>query len=371
VRGKKPILLCLAFILLITSNTSLTDIFLKRVQAQSTLQNCEVSGSLLTQSGNEKTLFDLINSYREQNGLGMLTWSSSLKRASAWLTNDMSTNGYFSHTDSLGREPGVRLTQCGYSWSAYGENIYPNSANPQSAFDAWKNSPSHNQAMLNSSYKEAGISNQGSYWTLDLGSSSNSPAPTSTLSPALSPTLSPTLTPTPSPTPSIILNPTDTKVRISIRLAGIGKGGNEKPKNLTRLVSVDIFNLENKKVLTGSGFLKYNNKDGFVGDIRLGQIANDVYYVKVTAVNTLTGLVVPEFQTINSEQPNALPQVVLIQGDLNSDNVINIKDFNIALFCFQSRICPKDVGIDFNDDGLANVVDYNIFLSSFKRTVGD
>jgi uncharacterized protein YkwD len=367
---KHIIFLCLLLLLFLAQ----AAIFPK-AHAQSLTTNCTVASSLLIQTENEKKLLALINNYRAQNGRVPLVWSPDLKRAAAWMNNDMNTKSYFSHTDSAGRDTGTRLTQCGYSWKSFGENIYPNSSDPQAAFDAWKNSPPHKANMLDERFNEAGIGSGGTYWTLDLGSSTTSSNtqptinPTTGVTPSL--TVTPSPTPSPIPTPSIILNPTDTKIRVSIRLAGIGQGGNASPKHLTRQVVVDIFDLGNRKVVSGNGYLKFNNKDGFVGDIHLGQLANGVYYAKVVSVNTLTALVVPEFQTINFDKPNILPQVILTHGDLDSNNVIDIEDFNLALPCFQNTKCESQNIIDFNDDGKADVRDYNIFLSSFKRFEGD
>lgn len=347
-----------------------------RISAQqlNPLTNCTVASSLLIQTEDEKKLLGLINTYRVQNGVVPLVWKQDLKRAAAWMNKDMLTNAYFSHTDSLGREPGVRFTQCGYVWKSYGENLFPNSADPQVAFDAWKNSPPHNANMLDVRFNEAGIGSGGTYWTLDLGSST----PSSNIQPTIpvltiTPTISPTIatTPSPTPTPSIILNPTDTTITVNVRLVGVGQGSNPNPKHLTRRVLVDVFDVNNKKVVSGNGFLKYNNKDGFVGDIHLGQLANGVYYVKVVSVSTLVSLIVPEFQTINYDKPNILPQVILIQGDLDANNAIDIDDFNLALVCFQYAKCEAKDVIDFNDDGNTDVRDYNIFLSSFKRFEGD
>ncbi|HUQ85886.1 MAG TPA: CAP domain-containing protein [Candidatus Limnocylindrales bacterium] len=357
----------------------LLSIFIFPTQAQTQTTNCTVNTAFLTQTASDQTLLNLINAHRQQNSLAPLSWSSSLKLAAAWMSNDMFTNNRFNHTDSLGREPGVRLTQCGYIWTNFGENIFPNSSDPQAAFDAWKNSAPHNANMLNPSYKEAGIALKGNYWTLDLGSSSSIPVsptngvvPTAGLTPLI-PTLSPTIsvTPTISSSPSIILNPTNTQIKIVVKLPGIGISGNKLPKHLTRQSNVGIFDLDNKKILSGSGFLKYNGKDGFEGVINLGQLANGVYYVKVSILGTLISLIVPEFQTINHQSINNLPAVTLIQGDLNNDNIINIKDFNIALPCFQDKKCETADLIDFNDDSAANVIDYNIFLASFKRLEGD
>ena len=52
----------------------------------------------------------LINTYRAQNGAGALQVSIALENSSQWMANDLATKNYFSHTDSLGRTPGVRMT---------------------------------------------------------------------------------------------------------------------------------------------------------------------------------------------------------------------------------------------------------------------
>ncbi len=349
--------------------------FNRKVEA---VTNCTVSNANLSPTVSEQTLLNLINAHRQQNGVAPLAWSSTLKLAAAWMSNDMATRNVMNHTDSLGRDPFVRMKDCGYTGSTFGENVYPNSSDPIAAFNAWKESGPHNTNMLDARFKEAGMASSGNFWTLNLGSSSNSNitvTPSSNLTPTLpvNITTTPSITtaPTATPIPSIILNPTDTQIKISIKLPGIGISGNKSPKHLTRPSVIDIYNLENKKVSSGNGFLKYNGKDAFEGVIHLGQLAEDVYYVKVSSVNTLTALVVPEFQTLDSGSVNNLPSVVLTPGDLNIDNIINIKDFNVALTCFQTLKCQTADIIDLNDDGTTDVVDYNIFLASFKRFEGD
>src|SRR5512132_1187002 len=56
-------------------------------------------------STEEQAFLTLINNYRQQNGLGTLTVDTKLQDASEWMSVDMGVNAYFSHTDSLGRDP--------------------------------------------------------------------------------------------------------------------------------------------------------------------------------------------------------------------------------------------------------------------------
>ena len=126
----------------------------------------------------EQALFlSLINSYRSQNGLAPLQVSPTLQTASQWMSTDMATKNYFSHTDSLGRDPFQRMNAFGYNYSYAGENIAAGNSGAQATFNQWQGSPGHNQNMLNPNYKAIGIGrayNAGSsyryYWTTNFGS---------------------------------------------------------------------------------------------------------------------------------------------------------------------------------------------------------
>ncbi len=118
-----------------------------------------------------------INTYRAQNGLGSLRVSTSLTNAAKWDTTDMAQKNYFSHTDSLGRDPFQRMTAFGYNYrTAEGENIAAGNATAAATLNQWKASAAHNQNMLSSAYKVIGIGRSysaaatyGWYWTTDFG----------------------------------------------------------------------------------------------------------------------------------------------------------------------------------------------------------
>ncbi len=358
--------------------------------ANTAITNCSIPEFQTIQTEEERILLQLINIYRIENDTGILVWSPTLKRTAQWMNNDMVANNRFEHTDSLGRDAQTRQLNCGYPVINSGENIAKGSESAQAIFDLWKNSSTHNANMLNPVFKEAGIGSGDTYWTLELGTSQTSPTgtlitPTAPLTTTVTPTLTLTTTPTPTapiivptdtettktPTPSILINQTDTQVVAKIKVPGVGNGGNKSPKNLTRQVVIGIYDSNNKLVLVGSGFLQYDGNDLFTGPIHLGQMANGTYYIKIASQGTLLSLVLPTFQKINSEEQNILPAVILIQGDLNTDNVIDIEDYNLALPCFQDKKCSNKNVIDFNDDGTTNAIDYNIFLSGFKSSDGD
>ncbi|HXS96498.1 MAG TPA: PA14 domain-containing protein [Candidatus Limnocylindrales bacterium] len=128
----------------------------------------------------------LINNYRAQNGLRTLQVSATLENASLWMSNDMATMNYASHTDSLGRSTGARLAAFNYTYTPWGENIAGGYSDAQSNFTGWLNACdadasgnctyAHRQNMLNPSFAVIGIgraysanSAYGWYWTTDFG----------------------------------------------------------------------------------------------------------------------------------------------------------------------------------------------------------
>jgi hypothetical protein len=163
----------------------------------------------------EQLFLTLINNYRQQNGLSTLTSTVTLENAAVWMSGDMGANDYFSHTDSLGRDPWTRICSFGYCYNTWkGENIAAGTSSAQVAFDLWKGSPGHNANMLGGNYNVIGIgrvytagSPYGWYWTTDFGGFVP-PSPTATPTPA--PTSSPTPPPTPVPTPSPTATPPPT-----------------------------------------------------------------------------------------------------------------------------------------------------------------
>ncbi|PFG75174.1 CAP domain-containing protein [Tepidiforma thermophila] len=218
-------------------------------QRADALTNCSVTHDAL--DSEEQAFLALINQYRAQNGLGPLTISTNLNRAAAWMVEDMATKGYFSHTDSLGRSPYQRAIDCGYP-SGAGENLAAGSSwsTAQAAFEAWRNSPGHNQNMLTSFYQQIGIaryyragSPYGWYWATNFGATNDGTggggAGQPTATPTNTPTATPTSTSTPTPTntpatPSPSPSPTSTPTPLPPTATptppgGTGGGGQWQP----------------------------------------------------------------------------------------------------------------------------------------------
>ena len=125
----------------------------------------------------EQAFVTLINRYRRQHGLRPLTISNTLDASAVWMSRDMATKRYFSHTDSRGRTFDVRLRAFGYRrYTTMGENIAAGGTTAKEVFRLWKQSPSHNANMLKANYRVMGIARVKSvrrpyrwYWTNDFG----------------------------------------------------------------------------------------------------------------------------------------------------------------------------------------------------------
>ncbi|MFE9820453.1 sigma-70 family RNA polymerase sigma factor [Streptomyces sp. NPDC005773] len=115
----------------------------------------------------------LVNKERAAAGCGALTEDAQLTDAAQRHSEDMAARNFFEHTNPDGAGPGERVTDAGYRWSAYGENIARGQQSPESVMDSWMNSPGHRANILNCSFKNIGIGIHkgagGPWWTQDFG----------------------------------------------------------------------------------------------------------------------------------------------------------------------------------------------------------
>lgn len=131
----------------------------------------------------ELRVLRMINDYRQDNGLEPLLLSDTLSVASERHSEDMGERGFFAHNTAsssyypAGTAPWNRMEAEGYNYNTYkGENIAAGYETAEEAFQAWRNSPSHNAAMLDGNYRVVGVgrvnvpgSGFGWYWTTDFG----------------------------------------------------------------------------------------------------------------------------------------------------------------------------------------------------------
>jgi hypothetical protein len=154
-------------------------------------------------------LISLTNQERKAIGISALTENPTLNQAAYEKAKDMLASDYFSHWSPSGTSPWYWFKKAGYSYKLAGENLAIGFFDSEEVVNAWMNSPSHRDNLLNSNFREIGIrvNFQGSDTTVVVqlfGSPLKTttktttvatPTPKSTISP------SPEITPSPSPSP--------------------------------------------------------------------------------------------------------------------------------------------------------------------------
>ena len=142
------------------------------------------SGGAATAYDDEELEFvGLINDYREQNGLRPVILSDTLAVAAERHSKDMAEYSFFAHNTAQssyypgGAQPWDRMKAEGYDYNTpKGENLAVGYETAEEAMRAWKDSPSHNAAMLDGNYRVMGVARinapgsvHGWYWTTDFG----------------------------------------------------------------------------------------------------------------------------------------------------------------------------------------------------------
>lgn len=100
-----------------------------------------------------------------------VTWNDVLEETAQAHSKDMENEGRMSHSGSDGSGPGDRITQAGYTWRTYGENVAEGYSSAESVVQAWLNSEGHCKNMMNGNFEEMGVAASGSYWTQVLATS--------------------------------------------------------------------------------------------------------------------------------------------------------------------------------------------------------
>lgn len=100
---------------------------------------------------------NLTNQKRSELGLPALTFNQTLSNAAYTKGRDMIDKDYWAHVAPDGTQPWKFFTDFGYKYRYAGENLARDFSNASSAVDAWMNSPTHKENILNPKYKEIGI----------------------------------------------------------------------------------------------------------------------------------------------------------------------------------------------------------------------
>lgn len=112
--------------------------------------------------GNQKEMLNLINNYRNENGVSELSLSQQLSEIICSHTNWMLDTKKFSHRGKEGANPFQRCKKA--NTLCWAENIaYATSPTTELFFDLYVNSPSHKKNILNPDYTEVGIADSEIY----------------------------------------------------------------------------------------------------------------------------------------------------------------------------------------------------------------
>ncbi len=109
-------------------------------------------------------LINLTNDYRQQKALSALVVNPVLEEAARLKAQDMAQNGYFAHTSPDGIDPWYWLDKVGYDFVCAGENLAVNFSDSSMLHQAWIDSLSHRENIINKNFSEIGIATaQGLY----------------------------------------------------------------------------------------------------------------------------------------------------------------------------------------------------------------
>lgn len=107
---------------------------------------------------------DATNEARADEGRAPLLRNSLLDEAARLKAEDMARGGYFAHWSPTGVSPWHWFNEAGYSYVHAGENLAVHFTDSGAVVEAWMNSPTHRDNILNNNYTEIGIgSAEGQY----------------------------------------------------------------------------------------------------------------------------------------------------------------------------------------------------------------
>lgn len=204
--------------------------------------------------------------------------------------------------------------------------------------------------------------------------------PSSTPTPT--PTTAPFVTSTPTPPPTGII-----QLGFTILLQGVGdrtglfpEEANPNPSPvasmITRQLQIEVSNDQNVKVTQKSLTVNYDAASKrYKGTTDIGVLPAGKYNMKIKTdgyVRQLVGL--RRGQIIQDLTPGAviqIPDEILIAGDVNNDNSLNILDYyNGFAPCFNKAASGGCQNADFNADGKIDLVDHKFIVDNIKNREG-
>lgn len=115
----------------------------------------------------------LVNNERAKYGLNPLKWDDTLAAFAELHCEDMIERNFMSHVNPDGEDPFDRLKYFGINYWTAGENIAAGQKTPAEAMDAWMNSETHRENILNPNFRSLGVhvrrgGSYGIYWVQEF-----------------------------------------------------------------------------------------------------------------------------------------------------------------------------------------------------------
>lgn len=105
-----------------------------------------------------KNIITYTNDYRAENTVGPLVENNQLTEAAKLKLNDMFTRSYWEHISPIdGAQAWDFIKKTGYVYSYAGENLAKGYHDSGSTVNAWMNSQTHKDNILNKNYTEIGV----------------------------------------------------------------------------------------------------------------------------------------------------------------------------------------------------------------------
>ncbi|TFG66863.1 MAG: CAP domain-containing protein [Gemmatimonadales bacterium] len=127
-----------------------------------------MAGSSLAygQSGEIKSLHELINAHRETVGCDPLAWHANAAVVAQERSADMDRRNYFDHKTPEGRTFIGSLKDAGIeTWGSVGDNIALTQAGPASVLELWIDSEPHRRNLEYCAYTHQAIGESSGFWT--------------------------------------------------------------------------------------------------------------------------------------------------------------------------------------------------------------
>ncbi len=122
-----------------------------------TLLPAQAGQSQLQESIDKEQILLLVNQERFNFNLKPLKSNPKLTQAANDKISDMITNNYFAHISPSGKKWSEFIQAVDYNYTIGGENLARNYTTPKETVQAWLNSPTHRENILNPKLKETGI----------------------------------------------------------------------------------------------------------------------------------------------------------------------------------------------------------------------